>query len=390
MADIGRAPSRRDYDAWRDRLPDPREAPHSTQVRPAFESGRAARAALGEPMPDIVALRLVSRNRRAWSRAELIDALRRCGDALERRSFSFRRYSSFATDNRLPRSREAFARASGTGGTPSALGEEASISQYAAWPHRAAAGAGLRAGRELVLPGDSVRIVDRGEGSGRRVAQGEHRAVSGAGTPSEVAWVISGVVVPHLSQPDAEGPRRLLGEGLAGPGRGLLREARLGLPADLVAHRTGEIPTVESYQAAHVERALRGETWPAHSTLLRIHRDWIGAVRAAMELGASGGFEAAMRLAREREAGRMEHARRGERSGPAAMTARAEIGRSRPPPAALPERAAREAAGLRCAMACPYSSVPSSPRRRSSSSHGPHLVSTRRPRKRLGMAPSSG
>ena len=106
MADIGRAPSRRDYDAWRDRLPDPREAPHSTQVRPAFESGRAARAALGEPMPDIVALRLVSRNRRAWSRAELIDALRRCGDALERRSFSFRRYSSFATDNRLPRSRE--------------------------------------------------------------------------------------------------------------------------------------------------------------------------------------------------------------------------------------------------------------------------------------------
>ena len=96
--------------------------------------------------------------------------------------------------------------------------------------------------------------------------------------------MISGVVVPHLSQPDAEGPRR----GLAGPGRGLLREVRLGLPADLVAHRTGEIPTVESYQAAHVERALRGETWPAHSTLLRIHRDWIGAVGAAMELGASG------------------------------------------------------------------------------------------------------
>ena len=36
-----------------------------TSERPAFESGRAARAALGEPMPDIVALRLVSRNRRA-------------------------------------------------------------------------------------------------------------------------------------------------------------------------------------------------------------------------------------------------------------------------------------------------------------------------------------
>ena len=53
--------------------------------------------------------------------------------ALRHSAARARRYSSFATDNRLPRSREAFARASGTGGTPSALGEEASISQYAAW-----------------------------------------------------------------------------------------------------------------------------------------------------------------------------------------------------------------------------------------------------------------
>ena len=63
----------------------------------------------------------------------------------------------------------------------SALGEEASISQYAAWPHRAAAGAGLRAGRELVLPGDSVRIVDRGEGIGSPSAARAARPDSKAG-----------------------------------------------------------------------------------------------------------------------------------------------------------------------------------------------------------------
>lgn len=109
MADLGRAPSRRDYDGWRDQLEDPTEVPHSSQIRVAFGSWRGARQALGEPGADPMAVRLYADNR-PWSKEQLIAALRACSRDLGRGRFSFARYHGWAERQaaRTPRNRHAF------------------------------------------------------------------------------------------------------------------------------------------------------------------------------------------------------------------------------------------------------------------------------------------
>lgn len=60
-----------------------------------------------------------------------------------------------------------------------------------------------------------------------------------------------------------------------------LRADRLGLLIELL-DGVGTIPDSGTYARAHAERALRGESWPTHTTLVRAYGSWLDAVKAAM------------------------------------------------------------------------------------------------------------
>lgn len=76
MSDLGKPPSRRDYDDWRGRDGRPKEVPSSTAIRSACGSWTKALSLAGvATAPDVLARRLGSRGRE-FSHAQLISALK--------------------------------------------------------------------------------------------------------------------------------------------------------------------------------------------------------------------------------------------------------------------------------------------------------------------------
>lgn len=110
-----------------------------------------------------------------------------------------------------------------------------------------------------------------------------------AGPVSELARALADLV-SRMPEGDRRAIARLLAHSLAAPSRATLREDVLGLLAEMCRH--GEKITVQQYEAARVERAAQGQTWPSHATLMRRYgRDgddhgtrWGKALEAAQRL----------------------------------------------------------------------------------------------------------
>lgn len=103
----------------------------------------------------------------------------------------------------------------------------------------------------------------------------------------EVAWAIA-AIVPELPQETAADLQRLLRHSITAPRPSELREARLGLLIDLVSDGSGEVPSSDDYNRVRGEREEIGQTWPAHTTLIRAYGGhWLAAVRAAMRVAYS-------------------------------------------------------------------------------------------------------
>lgn len=86
--ELGRPPSRRAYDAWRDGLFVPAEQPSSSLIRTTFGSWPKALDAIdASPAADVLTRRLTARGGQ-FSRQELIAGLRACAAALEKDDFT--------------------------------------------------------------------------------------------------------------------------------------------------------------------------------------------------------------------------------------------------------------------------------------------------------------
>jgi hypothetical protein len=119
---------------------------------------------------------------------------------------------------------------------------------------------------------------------GEQLAAQAHTQLGSAEEASELAWGLAGLV-PNLSEQAAVDLNRLLGRTLTLPPASELREARLGLLIDLVTDQPGQIPSVDDYSAARARRLAEGETWPAHTSLIRAYGShWLAAVTAAMKV----------------------------------------------------------------------------------------------------------
>jgi hypothetical protein len=87
---------------------------------------------------------------------------------------------------------------------------------------------------------------------------------------------------------------RLLGNSVASPSAQEVREARLGLLAEMFDD--GEVPRLAAYAEMRQERTARGEEWPAASSLIAYYGTWTRAVEAAADLR----YSISSRLARAR------------------------------------------------------------------------------------------
>ncbi len=67
------------------------------------------------------------------------------------------------------------------------------------------------------------------------------------------------------------------------------RYAKLGLLIRLISVGTGEVPSVEAYDAARTAAKKLGESWPSRSDLNYSYGSWSKAVKAAMETFYSHG-----------------------------------------------------------------------------------------------------
>jgi hypothetical protein len=97
--------------------------------------------------------------------------------------------------------------------------------------------------------------------------------------PTETAAAIAAMTV---ELPDAVGEalRDLLSHHLAVPPASFLREARLGLVAQMVRH--GEIVTHAEYEEERVNRKLLGEEWDSAETLAKAFGGWLRVLTATL------------------------------------------------------------------------------------------------------------
>lgn len=115
----------------------------------------------------------------------------------------------------------------------------------------------------------------------------DKRAASAQSVSPEAAALIG--LVPNLDDATLRSIERLLLAGLAHPSGRELRAARLGLLVELVTELSGEIPTVEQYEARRDSRSAAGDSWPSSSSLADVYGgQWNLAVRAAMRLAFEG------------------------------------------------------------------------------------------------------
>jgi len=99
MTEIGRAPSRRDYDLWRAGQAHPDQWLSASGIRKAFGNSwaRAIDALNVEPRPDILARRLLNFNR-PYKREELLEGLRACAAAVGVEYLAFSVYRAWAIE----------------------------------------------------------------------------------------------------------------------------------------------------------------------------------------------------------------------------------------------------------------------------------------------------
>jgi hypothetical protein len=82
---------------------------------------------------------------------------------------------------------------------------------------------------------------------------------------------------------------RLLAHNLGAPTSAELREARLGLLAEMISTADGEIPRARDYDDLRGRRLeTTGERWPSASTLVESYGSFLAAVKAAMRLHHDG------------------------------------------------------------------------------------------------------
>jgi hypothetical protein len=90
-------------------------------------------------------------------------------------------------------------------------------------------------------------------------------------------------LLPHLPGPTRGQLRQMLANSIAAPTPAELREARLGLLTELIAHGDSERNS-DQYEALRAVRAANGEQWPSRSQLTRAYGTWLQALDAATTL----------------------------------------------------------------------------------------------------------
>lgn len=107
--------------------------------------------------------------------------------------------------------------------------------------------------------------------------------------PSQLVAELA-VWAPYLPEVTVRDLATLLGHVTALPSAASLREANLGLLADLVLER-GEFIATKPYERERRKRAAQGESWKSATALANAYGSWAKAVSAAARL-AAGGSEA--------------------------------------------------------------------------------------------------
>lgn len=97
---------------------------------------------------------------------------------------------------------------------------------------------------------------------------------------SEVAEFVAGIL-PGIPAKTKFELKRLLSHSIALPTASELREARLGLLAELVS--TGELPTVRTYASRRRESNPKDD-WPSVAGLIQHYGTWARSLQAALDL----------------------------------------------------------------------------------------------------------